>query len=181
MAQLFVILAALNILALATTFFVGICSRFAGMDLDLFILHFTLGLFSALLTLLVHCIIFTYFLGTGRWVKETALAYHLPDAEFYRKTRELKRSSFPPALAAMLVTIATAGAGAGQQSAEWPWLVHGALAALTLLVNLWAYRIEFRDVTANAAVLDAVMIETDRIRAERGLPSSAEALRQQRW
>ena len=106
MTQLFLILASLNTLALLATFLFGLLSRF--VDHDLYVTHFALGLFTAIGTLLVHCIIFTYFLGTGRWVKEVSLAYRLPDAPFYKRTRELKRSSFPPALTAMLVTIGTA-------------------------------------------------------------------------
>src|SRR4051812_25945912 len=112
MAQLFLILAGLNTLALVATALFGLLSKF--VDHDLYVTHFALGLFSAIGTLLVHCIIFTYFLGTGRWVKEVAQAYRLPDAPFYKRTRVLKRSSFPPALAAMLITIGTAAAGAGQ-------------------------------------------------------------------
>jgi hypothetical protein len=132
-----------------------------------------------LLTLFVHCLIFTYFLGTGRWVKEVALAYGLPDALLPRWTRQLKRGTFPPALCAMLVTIATAGAGAGVQWQNWPWYAHGLLAAATLVVNLWAYRIEYRGLRDNAVIIDTVMGEVERIRAERGLPSNAQALEQE--
>jgi hypothetical protein len=180
MGPLFLILAGLNTLALIATAFFGMLSFFGGLGAELYVTHFTLGLFTALLTLLVHCIIFTYFLGTGRWVKEVALAYQLPDAEFYKKTRELKRSSFPPALTAMLVTIATAAGGAGQALQEWPWFVHACLALAAFLVNLWAFHVEYRDVSANALVLDSVLAEVDRIRAARGLPTNAEALRQER-
>src|SRR4029077_5376156 len=49
---------------------------------------------------------------------------------------------------------------------------------LTLLINLWAFRIELRNVTTNAAVIEGVMKEVDRIRAERGLASNDEALRE---
>jgi hypothetical protein len=58
--------------------------------------------------------------------------------------------------------------------------VHALLAIVTLAVNLWAFHVEYRDVSANAQVLDAVLAEVDRIRAERGLPSNAEALHQER-
>ena len=71
---------------------------------------------------------------------------------------------------------ATDMGSAGAQLREWPWYVHFALATLTLLINLWAFRVEYRNVEANAAVLDGVLGEVDRIRAERGLPSNAEAL-----
>jgi hypothetical protein len=179
MAQLFTILAALDLLALAVTFLLGILCPTARPHLDLSFPHMMFGLFSAIGTLLVHCIIFTYFLGTGRWVKEVALAYNLPDEPYYRKTRVLKRSSFPPALTAMLVTIGTAGAGAGQDTGEWSAYVHFVMAIATIAVNLWAFRVEFRDVSANVTVLDSVLAEVDRIRAAAGLPSNAEALRQQ--
>jgi hypothetical protein len=176
MARLFRILAVLNVLALLATFAAGAASRW--WDHDLYLLHFTLGLFTAIGTLLVHCLIFTYFLGTGRWVKEVGLAYRLPDGDLPRRTRELKRTTFPPALFAMLIAIVTAAAGAGAQLREWPWYVHGGLAVATLAVNLWAFRVELRHLADNVRVLGAVMGEVERIRAERGLPRSAEALRQ---
>jgi hypothetical protein len=39
--------------------------------------------------------------------------------------------------------------------------------------------VEYRNVYINAGVIEDVMHEVDRIRTERGLPSNAEALRQQ--
>ena len=59
---------------------------------------------------------------------------------------------------------------------EWPWPVHGSLAVTTLLVNVWAFWIEFRNVRINASSIDEVLNEVDRIRAARGLSSNAEAL-----
>ncbi len=50
------------------------------------------------------------------------------------------------------------------------------LAFATLLVNLWAFRIEYRCVAANAGVIRAVMVDVDRMRRERGLCSNDEAL-----
>jgi hypothetical protein len=180
MTRIFATLASINGLALIATFLFGVWSWLHGAvrqsSDSLYLIHFTLGLFSAIGTLLVHCIIFTYFLGTGRWVKEVKIAYNLPDAPLPLLTRELKRKTFPPALAAMLVTIATAAAGAGVQLREWPWPVHSSLAVATLLVNLWACLIEYRSVRINAGAIVEVLNEVDRIRAARGLPSNAEAL-----
>src|SRR5262249_7176432 len=101
-------LSAAAFLSLSFTFALGCCSKLtcglhAGRG-SAFMLHFLFGLFTAVGTLLVHCLIFTYFLGTGRWVKEVTLAYDLPDEPWHKRTRELKRQTFPPALAAMLVT-----------------------------------------------------------------------------
>src|SRR5438445_12133136 len=132
MTHLFPILATLNGLMLAVAFVLGALSKLRdgvhNPSDQIFWYHFLFGLSAALLTLLVHCLIFTYFLGTGRWVKEVAIAYRLPDEPLPKLTRELKRKTFPPALFAMLIAIATAAAGAGAQLKDWPWPVHATLA-----------------------------------------------------
>ena len=183
MTRIFTSLAVLESLALLASFALGTVSKLRGASLNqddpTYMIHIVLGLFTVIGALLVHCLIFTYFLGTGRWVKEVGLAYRLPDAPLPKLTRELKRWTFPPALFAMLIAIATAAAGAAAQRREWPWEVHATLATLTLLINLWAFRVEYRNLKANGEVLDRVLIEVARIRAERGLPSNEEQLRQE--
>ena len=183
MKRIFLLLVVLDGLALVATFAAGVVSKLRdalpNVDDPTFLIHFQLGLYTTIGNLAVHCLIFIYFLGTGRWVKEVALAYEIPDAPLPRLTRELKRWTFPPALFAMLITIATSAAGAGGQLREWPWQVHGSLAIVTLLINAWAFTVEYRNVRMNAEVIDQVMNEVERIRAERGLPSSSEAFQQE--
>jgi hypothetical protein len=182
MTRIFNTLAAVNGTALVATFLVGVLSKLGDSvrhpDNPTYWVHFYLGLFTAIGTLLVHCLIFTYFLGTGRWVKEVGLAYNLPDGLLPRQTRELKRGTFPPALFAMLITIATAAGGAGAQLQEWPWQVHATLAVAALLVNFWAFTVEYRNVSANGRIIEEVLQEVDRIRAAHGLPSNEDALQQ---
>ncbi|MFN4260036.1 MAG: hypothetical protein ACK4RK_12140 [Gemmataceae bacterium] len=183
MTRIFGFLATLTTVLLTVTFIVGVMSMLRGSvhnpDDGTYLVHFVLGLSSAVCVLLVHCLIFTYLLGTGRWVKEVGLAYRLPDQQLPKQTRELKRVTFPAALAAMLVTIADAAAGAGAQLQAWPWWVHFGLAIVTLLVNLWAFRVEYRGVRENGIILDEVLREVNRIRQESGLESNEEALRRE--
>lgn len=182
MTRIFTTLAVCLTLALLVTFGVGLYTMSLDVSVyknEVYLVHFTLGLFTSLGTLLVHCIIFTYFLGTGRWVKEVGLAYSLPDANYPKLTRELKRTAFPAALFSMLIVIATAAAGAGRQVAGWDWKVHLILAIVAILINLWAFRVEYRCLSTNAAVIEGVLNEVERIRAERGLPTSAEDLQAQ--
>src|SRR2546423_4232553 len=133
----------LNFCGLLAALLVGIVSKVTDAPSDphsaIPTYHFYLGLFSVLGTLAVHCLIFTYFLGTGRWVKEVAIAYSLPDEPLPKLTRELKRRTFPPALFGMLITIGTAAAGAAAQVRVWPWQVHLTLALLALCINAWAF------------------------------------------
>jgi hypothetical protein len=183
MAKILARLAAFNLVLLTATFVAGVVSYLRGSLTNAadstYMLHLYLGLLAGITTLGVHCLVFIYFLGTGRWVKEVALAYRIPDVPLPRLTRDLKRRTFPPALAAMLVPIAASAAGAGVAAQQWPWYYHGGLAVATLAVNAWAFWIEYRSVCINAGIIDEVMREVDRIRAEHGLPSNAEALRQQ--
>jgi hypothetical protein len=170
MKRIFLGLAVLNGAALLASFVSGFWLP------DAYFYHFVLGLYTVIFNLGLHCLIFIYFLGTGRWVKETALAYQIPDEPLPKLTRELKRRTFPPALAAMLVPIAAAAAGMGTQLQEWPAWLHWVLAGASLLVNAWACWVEYVAVRTNGAALDAVLAEVDRIRVARGLPPNAEAL-----
>lgn len=181
MTRLFTVLAALLAILLLSTFAVGwwsfsIPEQEAIAKKDMFLWHFYLGLSTAIVGLLVHCLIFTYFLGTGRWVKEVGIAYKFNDADLPKTTRELKRRVFPPALYAMLICIAAAAAGAGAQLQFWPWQIHAGLACLTLIINFWAFRIELDCLTTNSRILNAVLDEVDRTRREQGLESNADAL-----
>lgn len=180
MTRTFTVLATLVGLALVATIVFGFWSwsldKRTEFYKDIFVIHFILGLTTSLAVLFVHCIIFTYFLGTGRWVKEVGLAYGLPDVPLLKQTRELKRYTFPPALFAMLTTIATAASGAGAQLHLWHWHIHATLAGVTLVINLWAFRSELRNVRRNSQIIEAVLVEVDRIRQQHGLPRNEEAL-----
>jgi hypothetical protein len=181
MTRIFLTLASLDSVLLLTSFGLGWASKFQdGVHTGsaIYWFHFLLGLGTALVTLLVHCLIFTYFLGTGRWVKEVKLAYRLPDDPLPRLTRDLKRQVFPPALFAMLAATFTGAAGAAAHVQAWPWPIHACLATLTLVINFWAFQIEYRCLNTNARALDEVMVEVDRIRSQSGLPSNAQALEQ---
>jgi predicted ferric reductase len=144
----------------------------------IYMVHYYLGLVTVLCNLAMHCLIFVYFLGTGRLVKEIAITYGIPDEPWPKLTRELKRKTFPPSLLAMLIGVPTAATGMGIQMLEWPWLIHLGFAVALLGVNVWACLIEYKAVSLNARALEEVYREVDRIRAARGLPTNAEALQQ---
>lgn len=185
MASILLRLTIFNFAALTAAFVLGVLSwARGGMHDDSvvsFVLHLYLSLFAIIFNLGLHCLIFIYFLGTGRWVKEVATAYALPDEPYPKGTRTLKRQAFPPALCAMLVPIAAGAAGMANihhvlTGVAW---IHFGLALLSFVINAWACLVEYRCVSANASVIDGVMQEVERIRAEKGLPTSQEALQAQ--
>src|SRR5213080_2766773 len=109
MKRTFFVLAGLDTLALLIASVLGTLSKLQEVlhpENSLYLLHFLTGLIAALCTLFLHCLIMTYFIGTGRWVKEVCIAYNFPDENWPRKTRDIKRRNTPYVILTMLITIA---------------------------------------------------------------------------
>jgi hypothetical protein len=181
MTRLFRIIAIINSVLLIASFASGVFSwlyEASQQNTDVYLVHFVLGLTTALTTLFVHCLVLTYFLGTGRWVKEVCTAYGLPDGNWPKMTRDIKRRNTPRVILAMLVTIVAAAAGMAAQQQAWPGWIHLTLAGTTMLLNLYVFWVELDNMQLNGRILEAVITEVERMRAEQGLPSSEEALRE---
>jgi hypothetical protein len=139
-----------------------------------YLIHFILGLIAVFNTLLIHCLVMTYFLGTGRLVKEACVAYGLPDTDLPKRTRDLKRRNTPGAILGMLLAISAAAAGMGSRTEVWPWYIHLVLVVATVVVNLRVFVIEHQNLSTNLIILDELFHQVESIRAERGLPPSEE-------
>ena len=177
MARIFVGLAVLNALALGATFSVGfLCEGRAGVSADLsltvpqqrFAMHLIGGLFTVVFTLVVHCMAFTYFMGTGRWVEEVVAAYQLPDS-LWTQARRLKQRTFPFVLGSILLIIGSAAMGAATDRGLIDRNLHLAGAVLAIGFNFWSYLREYLAIRANGLLLDQIMGEVTRMRRERGL------------
>jgi hypothetical protein len=126
-------------------------------------LHFLLGLLATLTTLLVHSIVFTYFLGTGKWVNEVVRVYRLPDWLSAQALKN-KRKAFPFELLSMALIGGTAWLGAGTDARQWPSAWHLGLAAFALAFNLGAFVAEYAAIVAQARLLLEVKDQADRLR-----------------
>jgi hypothetical protein len=133
-------------------------------------LHFLMGLLTALATLLVHSIVFTYFLGTGKWVKEVVRVYQLPEWVSSQATKN-KRRVFPFEFCGMMLIGATAWLGgaadtiraANSTYALW----HLGVASVTLAFNLGAFAFEYVSIVAQARLLLEVKDQADQLREAR--------------
>lgn len=177
MSRILIGLASLNSVVLLMAFTVGFLSEGrANMTpagplsqaQRMFTIHLIAGLSAALLTLLLHSLIFTYFIGTGRWVQEVVKAYRLPES-LRQQARRLKSSAFPYILGSILLVITTAVLGAATDRGLLDRNIHLALAALAVGFNFWSYLAEYRAVVANSELISHVMDEVNRMRLERGL------------
>jgi hypothetical protein len=141
--------------------------------------HIDAAMGALVFSALVHAIVLTYFMGTGRWIEETSTAYSLP-ATFYGESKSIKYRTIPAMVACLVLLVLTGAFGsmadpASPSSAKTlfgmpPGTVHLAAAVLTLsaqaLILLWEYQALHR----NGEIIQRVMAEVRRIREERGLP-----------
>jgi hypothetical protein len=100
--------------------------------------HFLFGFFTTFLVTLAHSMTMFYFIGTGKQVKDL-VANHPSGKEFIQRTKVFKAKVFPPALWAMLFTMATMILGGGVDTRVIPTFVHTLLAAVSLYFMVVAF------------------------------------------
>jgi hypothetical protein len=102
--------------------------------------HVLFGFFTTFLVTLTQSMTMFYFIGTGKQVKDLVTA--LPSGpQFIQRTKVFKARVFPPALWAMLFTMATMIIGGGVHThVSWtPPILHALLAAAALYFNIVAF------------------------------------------
>lgn len=117
--------------------------------------HFVVALGATVLTLLVHCLVLLYFMGTGKSLQEAVDAHKL-DPEIITWTRTAKRRVFPLLGAAAVTTVATAIVGGGVDTGKVPALVHGALGTLAVVLNVWAFYRQILVIGENSVIIGDV-------------------------
>jgi hypothetical protein len=151
---------------LLTTFVLGFAASFEDRARGHFWrdVHFLLGLTATMATLLVHSIVYTYLLGTGKWVREVVRVYRLPDWVEGMAIRN-KRRTFPFALWGMLLAGGAAWLGAAVDTRRgFDPLWHLLFAAVALGFNLGAFLVEYGSVVAQVRLLLEVKDQADRLR-----------------
>ncbi|MDB5340520.1 MAG: hypothetical protein JWN70_6139 [Planctomycetaceae bacterium] len=140
--------------------------------------HLLAGLGALIFTSLVHAIVLTYFMGTGRWLEETTTAYRL-NWHFYKESKVLKYRTILLMMVCFLLLIATGAFGAAADPASavgfrGAWGFSGGTIHMTIALFTWAFNLlvnvyQFRVLTRNGEIVNAVLVEVRRIRTEHGL------------
>lgn len=141
--------------------------------------HLLTALGGLVLAVLVHAIVLTYFMGTGRWMEETGHVYKLPDT-WQSQSNQLKYRTLPWMAAALVLLILTGAFGAIADPATpagaegWGGVsaatVHFLVAATAFSVNVIIYLVEYQAICRNSELVQQVLDEVHRIRAAKGLP-----------
>ena len=140
--------------------------------------HFLSALAALVFATLVHAIVLTYFMGTGRWIEETVTAYRLDPAWHSRSTR-IKYRTIPWMVVCFALLVITGALGASADPASpmqgkgWGGFsaatIHLIVALATVTANLFVTWLEFMALEQNGEIVDQVLAEVRRIRLEKGL------------
>lgn len=145
--------------------------------------HQLLSFGGLIVALMVHGLVLTYFMGTGRWIEETCTTYGLGD-KWRRENTALKYSALPLMVGSVFLLIGAGAFGAAADPASpvgfqgWLGLTaatwHFLIAILALGLHLIATIVEYFALSRNGELIQEVMAEVQRIRAAHGLANPAE-------
>ena len=154
MIPLFLGLSLVNLLCLGTATALGYMSlNSAGESKGA---HILAGALATLVCVGVHCVVFTYFVATAKWIQHAVLVKQL-DASLATPTRSFKMQAFPAALAAMGIVFAAAILGAARDNYGIPRGWHHAFAIAALVVNVAVAAVEFRAIARNGRLIDLIL------------------------
>ena len=154
MIPLFLGLTLVNLLCLGTATALGYMSLGdAGQSKGM---HILAGALGTLVCVGVHCVVFTYFIATAKWVQHAVAVKHL-DASLTAPTRSFKMQAFPAALAAMAIVFVTAILGAARDNYVIPRVWHHSFAIASLAVNVVVAAIEYRAIARNGRLIDSIL------------------------
>ncbi len=153
MIPLFLGLTGVNLLCLATVAGLGYAAR--GQS-EIASLHLLMGVVAVMVCCAVHCVVFTYFVATAKWVRHAVALKHL-DAATATPTRSFKAQAFPAALLAISAVFGAAVSGAAADNYGLPRATHALLGWVAWALNLGMAVIEYRAITRNARLIDTVL------------------------
>lgn len=141
-------------------------------------LHFLCGVGALTLAMLVHAIVLTYFMGTGRWIEETTGAYQLgEDARV--SNNQLKYRTLPGMVGCLVLLIVVGGFGAAADpgaALDFPAArtIHMVLATLAVLGNVALSIVEYDAIRRNGEVITGILEQVQSIRHAHGLDSAVD-------
>lgn len=178
MSRIFLSLSVVGACLLVVALVMGWNIGDAKLDRDAVANHMLVAMGALVFALLVHAILLTYFMGTGRWLEETSKAYKL-SPDYCARSSRLKYSALPLMAGTLLLLIVTGALGAaadplgagfegaiGLTASE----IHFLFACLTVGANVIVNIVEYLAIQSNGRLVKQVLGDVQRIRQEHGLP-----------
>lgn len=119
--------------------------------------HQLSGVLATLACIAVHCIVFTYFIATAKWVQHAVTVKRL-DPALVAPTRSFKAQAFPAALLAMMIVFVTAITGVVTFGGYFAsTVIHHTLAISALVINGLVALVEYRAIVRNGRLIDTIL------------------------
>ncbi len=146
--------------------------------------HLLFSLGGLILALMVHGLVLTYFMGTGRWMEETTTSYGL-DEKWRKENTTLKYRTLPWMIGSVFLLIAAGAFGAAADPASAVgfqgalgltpanWHFFAAMSALGM--HLVASFLEYFAIVRNGELIIEMMKDVGRVRAEHQSPDDSPA------
>lgn len=154
MISLFIGVTLVNLLALGTAAALGYFVKHDPNVLSPY--HQLAGALAAITCVAVHCIVFTYFIATAKWVQHAVSVRQLAPS-LITPTRSFKAQAFPAALLAMTIVFITAITGVATFVGRGSVVVHHALAITSIVINFLVAGVEYRAIVRNGQLIDRIL------------------------
>ena len=152
MPALFLVITGFNLLCLLLTAVIGY--RYGGSELTQW--HPLAGIAATMVAVGVHCIVFTYFIATAKWVQHAVTVRKL-EPSLAHPTRSFKMQAFPAALLAMISVFGTAILGAARVNYDISPAWHHVGAWVAVAINALVAVVEYRAIVRNGRLVDTVL------------------------
>lgn len=181
MTRIFLTLAAVSTLLLLTVFVLGLNIGDPKLpeSMSLKSWHLGLAIGGLICATLVHALVLTYFMGTGRWMEDVSRAYQL-DRHWHSDCQRLKYRVVLAMFGSFLLLLVTIGFGAaadpgtGMKFTGWanfsPATLHFFVASTTVVCNFLVNVLEFQSIERNGQLVTEIVEKVREIRIARGLP-----------
>ena len=127
-------------------------------------LHMLWGFFVALLIVLLQCLVFGFFIGSGKSIKRVVEENGL-SRDWIQKTKDYKNQSYPMLMLAVCLSVAAAAVGGGVGAGSVPLWAHESLVWAALAVNLYSLWISYKVVVENVAAIHRINGEVARLKS----------------
>ncbi len=132
-------------------------------------LHMLWGCFTALLIIFLQCLVFGFFINSGKSIKKVVKDNGL-NPDWIQKTKDYKNRCYPMLMLALLVSVVAAIVGGGVSVGAVPVWVHQVLVWAALGINIYSLAISYGVVVENVKAIHKINDEVRHLKME-GLSS----------
>ncbi len=130
--------------------------------------HFILGLFTIIVTVLIHVVVFTYFAAGGKMISQAVFIGHLDQEPLHRVRRHKAKVTRCIGMSFLsLVSIVVFGALV-EKDPSWQWW-HIAAVLIAITTNAVSFYVQYNHIVQNAQTTAKVF---EQYNAAKGKPAS---------